>query len=99
MTDHRLPSPPTMEDTEVSSQRVSPGQGGVDEAVEKVPEVDTSVAKDLGEATPMTTNNGEPHQSGPPPNTIPETNAAPGLDTQPPSREGGRRNSYISSLH
>ena len=78
-----------MEDTEVSSRRTSPGRGGADEAVEKAPKVNTSVAEDLGEATPMTTNGGELHQSGSPPNTVPETNATLGLDMQPPSREGG----------
>ena len=71
------------------SRRTSPGRGGADEAVEKAPEVNTSVAEDLGEATPMTTNSGEPHQSEPPPHTVLEANAAPGRDAQPPSREGG----------
>jgi hypothetical protein len=78
-----------MEDTEVSSQRTSLGRGRANETVEKVPEVNTSVAEDLGEAIPMTTDGGDPQQSGPQPDTIPETNAAPGLDKQPSLKEGG----------
>ena len=58
-------SPKAMDDTEVLSRRTSPGRGGADEAVEKAPEVNTSVAEDLGEATPMTTDGGDPQQSGP----------------------------------
>ena len=48
----RDPSPITMDDTEVLSQRTSPGRGGAGEAIEKAPEVNTSVAEDIGEATP-----------------------------------------------
>ena len=61
-------------------------EGG--EAVKKAPEVNTSVAEDIGEATPMATDGGDPQQSGPQPNTIPETNAAPGSGEQPPLKEG-----------
>ena len=70
------------------SQRTSPGHGGAGEAVEKAPEVNTSVAEYIGEATPMTTDGGDPQQSGPQPDTIPENNTAPGSGGQPPSKEG-----------
>ena len=59
------PLPITMDDTEVLSRRTSPGRGGVGEAVEKAPEVNTSVTEDIGEATPMTTNGGDPNNPGP----------------------------------
>jgi hypothetical protein len=54
-----------------------------------VPKVNTSVAENLGEATPMTTDGGDPQQSRPQPDTIPETNTAPGGDKQPSLKEGG----------
>nr|XP_020166448.1 fibrous sheath CABYR-binding protein-like [Aegilops tauschii subsp. strangulata] len=88
-TPPRAPSPITMEDTEVSSRRTSPNRGGVSKAVEKAPEVNTLVAEELGEATHMTIDDGEPQQYGPQPNTIPKTNAAPGSDKQAPLKEGG----------
>ena len=49
----RALSPPTMEDTEVSSQRPSPGRGGADETVQKAPE-DNTCTVEQGTATPMT---------------------------------------------
>ena len=61
---------------------------GGGKAIEKAPEVNTSAAEDIGEATPMKTDGAEPQQSGPQPDTIPETNAAPGSGEQPPSKEG-----------
>ena len=84
-----MPSPPAMEDTEVSSQRPSPGRGGADKTVQKAPEDNTSDAVERGTATPMTTEGGGPQQFGPSPNTVPETNAALGSDQHPPSTEGG----------
>ena len=64
-TPPRASSPVIMDDTEVLSQRTSPGRGGSGEAVEKVPEVNASVTEDIGEATPMTTDGGDPQQFGP----------------------------------
>ena len=60
----RAPSPISMEDTEVLSQRTSPGREGESGADKRAPEVNTSVAKDQREAIPMTANGGEPKQSG-----------------------------------
>ena len=57
-------SPCPTNDAEVLSQRAYLDRGGANEDVEKVPEVNTSVAEDVGEATPMTTDGGDPHQSG-----------------------------------
>ena len=57
--------------------------------MEKAPEVNTPVAEDIGEENPMETDGGKPQQSGPQPDTIPETNAAPGSGEQPSSQEGG----------
>nr|XP_040258366.1 uncharacterized abhydrolase domain-containing protein DDB_G0269086-like [Aegilops tauschii subsp. strangulata] len=76
------PSPLTADGTEVLSQRTSPGCGGASEAIEKAPE-------DMVEATPMATNGGDRQQSRPQPYTLPETNVAPGLSKQLPSKEGG----------
>ena len=72
----------------MSSRRTSPGRGGVREAVGKAFEVNTSVAEDLGEATPMTTDGGDPQQSRPRLDTITETNADPGSGEKPPTKEG-----------
>ena len=58
------------------------------EAVKTVPEGNTSAAENLGGTTPMETDDGGPDQSGPQPNTIPETHVAPKLSEQPPSKEG-----------
>ena len=63
--------------------------GGANETVEGVPEVNTSGTEDLGEAAPMTTDGGDPQYSRAQPNTIPETNMAPGSDKQPPLKDGG----------
>ena len=84
----RALSPPTMEDTEVSSQRPSPGRGGADETVLKTPEDNTSDAVERGTTTPMTTEGGGPQQSGPSPNTISETSTAPASDQHPTLKEG-----------
>ena len=72
----------------MSSQRTSPGQVGADEAVQKAPEVNTSDAADWGKATPLTSEGGGPQQFGPSPNTISETNVAPGSDQHPSSTKG-----------
>ena len=73
----------------VLSRRTSPDREGVNEDIEKVPEVNTSVAEDMGGAVPMVTDGGGLDQSGPQPNTIPETPVAPESNKRPPSREGG----------
>jgi len=87
--DHHAPSPPAMEDTEVSSQRASPGGGGADGAVQKAPEDNTSDTIEQGTATSMTTEGGGPQLSGPSPTAIPKTSMAPGSDQHPPLKEGG----------
>ena len=46
-------SPKDMDDAEVLSQRTSPGQGEVQEAVKVAPEGNTSAAENMGEPTPM----------------------------------------------
>ena len=46
-------------------------------AAEMAPEGNTSAAEDMGGAIPMATNGGGPVQSGPQPDIIPETHAAP----------------------
>ena len=73
----------------MSSQRPSPGRGGVDETVRKSPEDNTSVVVERGTTTPMTTEGGGLQQSGPSPNTIPGTSTTPGSDQHPPPKEGG----------
>nr|XP_045087525.1 fibrous sheath CABYR-binding protein-like [Aegilops tauschii subsp. strangulata] len=76
-TPPRAPSPLTADDTEVLSQRTSPGRGGAGVAVEKAPEGNTLVAEDMGEVTPMETDGGDRQHSGPQLDTPPETNASP----------------------
>lgn len=59
-------SPPTAtDDTEVLSQRASPGHGEVREAAQTAPEGNTSAAENMGGTTPMETNDGGPDQSDP----------------------------------
>ena len=86
-----------MDDTKVLSRRTSPGHGGAGEVVEKAPEGNTSVAEDIGEATPMATDDGDNQQSGPQPDTLPETYVAPGSGEQPPSKEGASAPSVTST--
>ena len=84
-------SPPiTTDDTEVLSRRASPGHGEVREAAKTAPEGNASTTEKMGGATPKETNDGGPDQSGPQPNTIPETHVAPESSEQPPSKEGER---------
>ena len=81
MVDSETPpwaSPPTsLDDTEVLSERASPGHGEVQEAVRTAPEGNTSAAEYMGGPTPMETEDGGHDQSGPQPNTIQETHTAP----------------------
>ena len=51
-------SPNTTEDAVVLSRRTLPGQGEVQEAVETVPEGDTSTAGHMGEQIPLETGDG-----------------------------------------
>ena len=83
------PSPKATDDAEVLSRRILPGQGEVQEAVETVPEGDTSAAGHMGEKIPLETGDGGLTQFGPQPNTIPEAHTAPESGKQPPSKEGG----------
>ena len=87
-TPPRASHPPTADDTEVLSQRTSPGHGEVREAAKTAPEGNASAAENMGGTTPMETDDGGPDQSGPQPNTIPETHVAPESSKQPPSKEG-----------
>ena len=84
----RASPPPTADDTEVLSQRTSPGQGEVRKAAEMVPEGKASAAENMGGTTPMETRDGGPDQSGPQPNTTPETHTALESSELPPLKEG-----------
>ena len=53
------------------------------------PEGETSAAGHMGEQIPMETSDGGHIQSGPQPNTIPETYTAPESGIQPPLKGGG----------
>ena len=88
-TPPRSSLPPPADDTEVLSQRTSPGQGEVREATKTAPEGNASAAENMGGTTPMETDDRGPDQFGPQSNTVPETNVAPELSEQPPSKEGG----------
>ena len=88
-TPPRASPPHAMDDTEVLSQRTSPSQGEVRKAAEMAPEGNASAAENMGGTTPMGTDDGGLDQSGPQPNTTPETHMAPESSEQPSSREGG----------
>ena len=80
---------PTATDyTEVLSQRTLPGQGEVREAAKTAPKGDTSAAGNMGEPTPMETEDRGHVQFGPQPNVISETHIVPEPNEQPPSKEG-----------
>ena len=83
---HWPPPPKATDNAEVLSRRTLPGQGEVREAVEVVPEGDTSAAGNMGGPTPMETGDGGHAQFGPQPNIVPETHTAPGSGEQPPSK-------------
>ena len=80
----RASSPPRADNPEVSSQR-TPGQGGtvLDTPSGKIP-----VAGNMGGKTPMDSDNGGSSQSGPQPNTAPETQAIPNSGRQSLSKRG-----------
>ena len=81
-------SPKTRDDEEVLSRRTVPGGGEAQEA----PEGDASIAGHQREPVPRETSGEESHVwSGPQPDSIPETDAAPKSGTQPPLKEGGIR--------
>ena len=88
-TPPRASPPTTTDDTKALSRRASPGHGEVREAAKTAPEGNASAVENMGSATPMETDDGGPDQSGPQPNTIPETHVAPESSEQPPSKEGG----------
>jgi hypothetical protein len=95
----RASPPHATDNTEVLSQRTSPGQGEVRKAAETAPEGNASAAGNMGGVIPMETDGGGPNQSGPQPNTAPETHTAPGLSEQPPSKEGGVPTPPASSIN
>ena len=59
------------------------------EAAKVTPQGDTIATGNMGESTPMETDDGGHAQFGPQPNIIPETHTAPESGEQPPSKEGG----------
>ena len=69
-------SPKAVDNTEVLSRGI-PGKGEAQEAIRAAPEGETSVAKHIGEQTPMDTDYGGRIQFGPQPNTAPEAHVAP----------------------
>ena len=64
-TPPRASPPHATDDTEVLSQRTSPGQGEVRKATETSLEGNASAAKNMGGTTSMETNNGGLDLSGP----------------------------------
>ena len=93
-------SPPTIaDDTEVLSQRTSPGHGEVREATKTAAEGNASAAENMGGTTPMETNGGGLDQFGPQPNTIPETHMAPESSEQPPLKKGGDKIPPTTSIN
>ena len=77
-------SPKAMDDAEAVSRRAFTGQGETQAAIRMAPEGETSAAGHLGEQIPLETGDGGHIQSGPKPNTIPETYKAPESGKQPP---------------
>ena len=59
------------------------------EAAKTAPEGNALAAENMGGATPMATDGGGPDQSGPQPNTTPDTQVALEPNKRPPSKEGG----------
>ena len=92
------PFPKLGHDTEVSSQRTLPGQGGVPEVAKAAPEGETSAVGHMGEQIPMGTDDGGQVQFGPQPNTAPEAHKAPESGKQPPLKEGGVPIPPVSSV-
>ena len=84
-------SPKATDNAEVLSRRTLPGQGEVREAVEVVPEGDTSAAGNMGAPTPTETGDGGHAQFGSQPDIIPETHTAPKSGKQPHSKKGGHQ--------
>ena len=70
-------SPKAKGDDEVLSQRTSPGQGEVQEAVVVAPGGKTSASGHMGEQIPMEIGDGGRVQFGPQPDTVPETYTTP----------------------
>ena len=95
----RTSPPPTADDAEVLSQRTSPVHGEAQGTAKTAPGGNASAAENMGDAIPMETYGGDPDQSGPQPNTIPETHVAPESSEQPPSKEGGAPTLAASSTN
>ena len=68
--------PPRADDTEESSQRISPGFGEVREGTKTVQEDNALVAENMRGATLMETGDGAPGSSDPQPDTVPDTQTA-----------------------
>ena len=85
-TPPRAPSPKSVCDTEVSSQK-DPGQEGR-----------TSGVGHTGAAVPMNVDGGGDLGFGPPPDTVPETLEALGSGRQPPLNRGGDPASPATSV-
>ena len=82
-------SPPhATDDTEVLSQRTSPGHGEVRRATETTPEGNASADGDMGGIIPMDIDGRGLDQSGPQPNTAPESPTALDPSKQSLLKEG-----------
>ena len=95
----RASPPHAADDTEVLSQRTSPGQGEVRKAADMAPEGITSATLNMGSTYPMETDDGGPDQSGPQPNMTLETHAAPESSEQPPVKEEGAPTPPTTSIN
>ena len=85
-------SPPiATDDAKVLSRRASSGTGAVREAAKTAPEGNALAAENTGEAIPVETDGGDLDQSGPLPNTVPETRVAPEPNKLSHSMEGERQ--------
>ena len=61
----QVSSPPRADDIEVSSQRISPDRREVLGTINMAPEGNTSAVEDMGDATPVKTEDGGPRLLGP----------------------------------
>lgn len=101
--DNRSPppasSPNATGNAEVLSRKTLPSQGEVRGAAKVAPEGDIPATGNMGESTPMETDDGGHAQFGPQPNIIPETHTAPESGEQPPSKEGGAQIPSATSVN
>nr|XP_020184749.1 histone acetyltransferase KAT6B-like [Aegilops tauschii subsp. strangulata] len=79
--------PPRADDTEVLSQRISPGSGEVREGTKTAPGDNGLAAENMGGATLMEIGDEGHELSNLRPDTVPETSTAPEPNQQPPPQE------------